>query len=272
MKQWAAFAKQEHFRWKGFVTIGDYPVYFLESCVRGAQQEAIYVSAGLHGDEPAPPWGLLEWAQEHARLLHERPFLIFPCLNPFGLINNTRRDERGVDLNRSFNHLDDPLIAAWLQVMTGRKVALGLCLHEDYDAQGCYLYELTQGPSQGSRILQDVSQVIPSDTRRSIEGRKAHGGVILRRKPPELPGHPEAVVLHLMGAPLTLTFETPSEFSLLDRIAAQKQFISAALRHGLASQSGRRESCGPAGRLLFDELCAPSQQDDDSQQRNVAKL
>jgi murein peptide amidase A len=235
MRQWAAFAKQERLPLKRFVTIGEHPVYFLESCAAAKNQEAIYLSAGLHGDEPAPPWALLAWAQKHIKLLHERPFLIFPCLNPHGLINNTRRDERGVDLNRSFNHLDDPLIAAWLKVMKDRRLTFGLCLHEDYDAQGCYLYELTtKRRTVGRSILDKVAKIIPWDTRRSIEGRKAKEGVITRRIPPELPGHPEAIVLHLMGAPLTLTFETPSEFSLTDRIAAQMQCITAAVRHGLA--------------------------------------
>jgi hypothetical protein len=117
--------------------------------------------------------------------------------------------------------------------MEGRKPGIGMCLHEDYDAQGCYVYELTQQPSAGSKILQEVAKVLPIDPRPRIEGRKAKDGLILRRVLPEMPGHPEAIVLHLMGAPRTLTFETPSEFSLIDRIAAQKQFISATLRHGL---------------------------------------
>ena len=232
MQQWAAFAKQERLRLKCFVTIEEYPIYFLESCPGAEDQEIIYLSAGLHGDEPAPPWALLAWAQENVALLHERPFLIFPCLNPHGLVNNTRVDARGIDLNRSFNHPDDPLIAAWIKVMAGRKLGLGLCLHEDYDAQGCYIYELTKLRSVGRHILDDVAKIIPWDTRRTIEGRKAKEGVITRRIPPDLPGHPEAIVLHLMGAPLTLTFETPSEFSLNDRIAAQKHCITAAIRHG----------------------------------------
>ncbi len=44
---------------------------------------------------------------------------------------------------------------------------------------------------------------------------------------------PEAIVLHQLGSPVTLTFESPSESSLLDRIAVQKQFIRSALKHEL---------------------------------------
>jgi len=235
MQRWAAFAKEAGFRWRRFVTVDGHAIYFLDSGRQKQSEEAIYISAGMHGDEPAPPWALLEWAQENLKLLQARPFIFFPCLNPHGLIMNTRLDQRGVDLNRSFNHPDDPLIAAWMKVMAGRKPSIGICLHEDYDAQGCYVYELTQLPSAAQAIMKDVAKVLPIDTRRSIEGRKAKEGsiVIVRRTPPDLPGHPEAFVLHLMGARHTFTFETPSEFSLIDRIAAQKQFISATLRYGM---------------------------------------
>src|SRR4051812_20043365 len=78
VKRWAAFARQARFRWKRFATVGEHPVYFLESCPSAKEREAVYISAGLHGDEPAPPWALLEWAQENAALLAQRPFLMFP--------------------------------------------------------------------------------------------------------------------------------------------------------------------------------------------------
>ena len=111
-----------------------------------------------------------------------------------------------------------------------------LCLHEDYDARGAYVYELGAHARAISHELLAASAVlIAPDPRRSIEGRVAKGGVIHRRKlPGDLPGMPEAIELHLMGSPLTLTFETPSELDIERRVQAHARFIAAAARRFIA--------------------------------------
>jgi hypothetical protein len=40
---------------------------------------------------------------------------------------------------------------------------------------------------------------------------------------------PEAIELHVRGCPVTLTFETPSEFDLEKRVRAQVMFIEVAM-------------------------------------------
>ncbi len=237
VREWKALCRSARVKLRSFARSAEEEVFYLES---GAAHAAagrpwIYISAGVHGDEAAPPWGLLAWAAAHPHLLHEHPFLIFPTLNTTGLILNTRADHRGVDLNRVFNFDSEPLIAAWRQVVGERKLAMGLCLHEDYDGQGCYVYELHagRGESIGSLTLRDTSRIIPADGRARIDGRAAKAGLIRRRVPPEMAGYPEALMLHFMGAPLTLTFESPSEFSIAERIAVQKRFIESSLKHAL---------------------------------------
>lgn len=235
VREWQALAKEAGLKMEVFARVGELPVYFLRTKDSARDtRPTIYLSAGIHGDEAAAPWGLLAWAREHVARFKTDRFLIFPVLNPHGLIMNTRTDQDGADLNRSFNVPGHPLVTAWLQVVAGREFALALCLHEDYDGQGCYLYELNpRHPVVGHAILNDCSRVLPIDRRKRIDGRAAKDGLIVRRILPEMPGHPEAIVLHLMGAPLTLTFESPSEFALHDRIEAQKTFIQSALEHGL---------------------------------------
>jgi len=192
----------------------------------------VYLSSGVHGDEAGSAWGLLDWAEREIEQLRLGNFLIFPCLNPHGLRANTRADHRGLDINRRFHLDDDPLCGPWRQVVRQNTPAIGLCLHEDYDAQGCYVYELSQQRTPMSpALLAACTTLIAPDPRRSIDGRRAQNGVIRRSTlPPDLPGMPEAIELWQLGCPITLTFETPSEFGFVDRVKTQSDFVSAAIR------------------------------------------
>lgn len=215
------------------VTVGDQAVYQLVSRAARGGESVVYLSAGVHGDEPGAVCGLLAWAMENTALLREGSFVILPCLNPHGLMLNTRVDHRGRDLNRRFHLKRDPLLGAWHRLLSAHRLVAGLCLHEDYDAEGMYLYELSRGrvSGVGQAILDRCEAgVIARDPRSMIEGMRAKRGVIRREKAPEeMPGLPEAIVLYQAGCPLSLTFETPSEFSLDDRVEAQSRFIQATM-------------------------------------------
>lgn len=206
------------------------PVIAFETQASLRGEPSVYLSTGVHGDEAAAPWGLLTWAEQNIERLRTEAFLIAPCLNPVGLTLNTRADHRNIDLNRRFHQTRDPLIKAWQQWIKPKILRFGLCLHEDYDAQGCYLYELNrQRRTLGEPVMAAVDQVIPHDSRRTIEGRKAKGGIIRPKALPEGLLGPEAIVLHKLGCPVTITFETPSEFALDNRIHAQRTCIEATI-------------------------------------------
>lgn len=215
-----------------FARAGGDDVFLIESRSVREGAEAAYLSAGVHGDEPGAVCGLLAWAEKNTALLKKRPFIIFPILNPRGLMLNTRVDHRGLDLNRRFHLHDDEVCGPWRRALEGRRLSLALCLHEDYDAQGCYVYELSQFREPASHeILRRCGKRVMLDPRTNIDGRAAKSGVIRRRNPPtDLPGMPEAIELHLLGCQAGLTFETPSEFSLDWRAAAHERFITEALK------------------------------------------
>ncbi|MBL9132761.1 MAG: DUF2817 domain-containing protein, partial [Verrucomicrobiaceae bacterium] len=120
----------------------DHPILAFASEAAEDEEPALYLSSGVHGDEAGSVWGLLAWAEKNRRLLRRGSFLILPLLNPAGLRLNTRADHRGLDINRRFHLAEDPLSRAWQRWIAGRRMRAGLCLHEDYDAQGCYVYEL----------------------------------------------------------------------------------------------------------------------------------
>jgi hypothetical protein len=197
-------------------------------------ERSIYLSAGIHGDEPAAPAGLLYWAEQNPTALKELDLLVFPCLNPWGLTHNIRLNHRGRDLNRDFQNRHIPFVREWRKVIGDRRFDLALNLHEDYDGQGVYIYELSQKPPDlAERILKAVAPIIPPDPRRTIDISRAKNGVIRRRI--QLAdfkdfGLPEAIYLHFHHSDATMTIETPSEFSLYDRTRATAASVQAAIR------------------------------------------
>jgi len=200
-------------------------------------ERAIYLSAGMHGDEPAATEGLIAWAESRIEQLREGSCMIVPCFNPDGLRSNTRHTVDGIDLNREFHQARHPLIAAWRAQIEGLQFRIALCLHEDYDATGTYLYELGTGENSiGGECLDACSEFIPREAREEVEGRVMDRGLLfhgedLRELLEEMEeGLPEAIYLRVHHAPAVLTFETPSEFALDQRVTAQVRFVEAALQ------------------------------------------
>lgn len=233
MRCWRELASKARLRMRVLMRVEGLPVYVLESVGLAKDAEGVvYISAGVHGDEVAGVWGLLRWAEANVERLRAGRFLLFPAMNPHGILLNTRVDIFGRDINRLFHDEGDELMVAWRGALAERRFVIGLCLHEDYDGEGCYMYELSRGKQpMGRGILDECASVIPLDGRGSMDGNRAKAGLIWKRKIPDMPGRPEAIVLCEMGTPLTLTFETPSEYGLWDRVMAQKVFISSALRY-----------------------------------------
>ena len=217
---------------------GGYPLMVVHSEKRDPRLPSVYLSAGIHGDEPAPVEGLLQWAEETfradpsiANIAHWN-WMIFPCLNPWGLERNVRFDAGGLDLNRYYNSRKVPQITAQISLMRGHHYDVAVSLHEDYDASGFYLYEIAaKRPHWGESLCSECAPVFPSDNRRKIDGHSARGGLIRRKiQPKMMKVHPEAFRLHFRHADRTFTLETPSEESLEKRVNLQKKFLTMVVK------------------------------------------
>ena len=227
LQRWRAVARAARLDIHVIHETGGFPVYLLTT--RGVGAGPLYLSTGVHGDEAASVSGLLEWAERSIHYLRSANAVILPLFNPVGLALNTRADADGIDLNRCFDHPTHPHIAGWRLAMIPFVPRLAVCLHEDYDAQGLYAYELNGASSPGPAedCLAAAENIIPRDPRRTIEGRPARAALIRRRRLAMFENLPEAVVLYRRGTPCTLTFETPSEFSLDQRTKAQIRLLRA---------------------------------------------
>lgn len=236
VNRWQRAAPAAGLKMREFAESGGYPIYCLESEPSAAEQPSIYISAGIHGDEAASTEGLIQWAEMNPRLLRKFRALIFPCLNPWGLVNNCRLDPHGRDLNRCFNNPRVPQIRAQVRILGSSRFDLALQLHEDFDAHGVYIYEVSgKRPFWAEDLLTAGSRNLPADSRTSIEGRRARSGIVRRKITPDLmPDWPEAFLLHFRHAARTFTIETPSEFAIDARAAAQAAILTAAINKCLA--------------------------------------
>lgn len=198
----------------------------------GLRSRRIYVSAGIHGDEPAGPLAVCQLLRDRA-FPAELDVSIFPCLNPSGFLLNRRENADGLDLNRQYL---EPVAReikahiAWLERQA--PFDLCLCLHEDWEAHGFYIYELNPDarPSMAPAIVERVSAVCPIDPSELIEGREAHNGIIRPNvDPASRPQWPEAFFLLTRKTRLSYTLEAPSDYPLATRVAALCVGVKTAL-------------------------------------------
>jgi hypothetical protein len=193
----------------------------------------IYISAGIHGDEPAGPLAVLKLIQENQWPKNAEIFLL-PCLNPIGFGLNRRENLGGIDLNRDYRDsktAEALAHIAWLE----RQPAfdLFLCLHEDWESHGFYLYEQNpeRRPTLAGGMIAAIQTVCPIDPSDIIEGRPASGGIIRPNiLPQERPDWPEAFYLITHKSRQGYTLEAPSDFPLPTRVSALVAGVNAAMK------------------------------------------
>lgn len=232
----ATAAQAAGFRGETFGEVAGHPLVAFTRPAPGAP--AIYVSAGVHGDEPAAPHALLELVATGA-FDGRASWFLCPLLNPTGFIRGTRENHDGIDLNRDYLQPSTREVSAhvaWLRRQP--RFAASFCLHEDYEARGFYLYELNPDarPSLADAILAAAARHCPIEDAAVIDGRPAAApGIIRPESDPLLRDRwPEAIYLRHHHTGLSYTFESPSPLPLSVRIAA----LAAALRAALDRMLG----------------------------------
>jgi protein MpaA len=219
-----------------FYKTGDLELFALHRKPKAEGQKLsarIYISAGIHGDEPAGPLAALRLIQEN-QWPSDAELWLLPCLNPEGFVLNTRENAGGIDLNRDYRNpqaAETRAHIAWLERQP--KFELYLCLHEDWESHGFYLYE--QNPdskiSLAEKMIEAVQKVCPIDLSEIIEDRAAQNGIVRPNiSPQERPLWPEALYLISYKARQGYTLEAPSDFSLPTRVNALVAAVNAALK------------------------------------------
>lgn len=227
-----SLARAAGFRLERFGEIAGTPLIALTKRTPGPRPR-LYLSAGVHGDEPAGPLALLEMLEAGVFDTRANWFLC-PLLNPTGFIRGTRENSDGVDLNRDYKHLVSSEIrahVAWLQRQPNFDFTI--CLHEDWESTGFYLYELNPANrlSLVEPMLSAVERCCPIEASAVIDGRESVARGIIRPIADPLLREfwPEAIYLRAHHTGLTYTLESPSALPLPTRITALRVATEAAL-------------------------------------------
>lgn len=202
--------------------------------IRPNAERVVYVSSGMHGDEPAGPLALLELIDEG--ILNEQvSWVICPVINPTGLAANCRDNFQGLDLNRDYFKKESKEITAHASWLDGLNVDFAISLHEDWESTGFYFYEINQTedrPQRYERMVRAISPIMPMEKELVIDDHvvRERGWIYHENKPDEPKLWPEAIYLAMQGCPLSFTFETPSSLPLSKRVEAHKEAVRSALR------------------------------------------
>ncbi len=193
----------------------------------------VYLSSGMHGDEPAGPLALLDLMRS-GFFTPDIHWSLCPALNPSGLAAGTRENADAMDLNRDYwlrSTREIRAHAAWLDTLS--LPDLFISLHEDWETAGFYFYEINLRDDQPERarlILEAAAPWFEAEAGPEIDGHEVRAdGWIYHAAEPDLPeGWPEAIYLAKSGCPVSFTFETPSHAPLHYRVAAHAAAVRAA--------------------------------------------
>jgi len=209
-----------------------YALPFFELSAGPTSGPQITLSAGLHGDEPAGIEALLQFFERET----SPPIGVtaLPCINPTGVIAGTRRNDLGIDLNRTFGQEGGPQEVELVRfALAGRRFDCGIDLHEDIESRGFYLYEHVRGDRKplGHRIVAAIRAAgMPINDASAIEGRALIDGCV---EPAEETLSPQvgfySIYLFERHSDMTLVPESPGVLPLPARAAMHLRAIDTVV-------------------------------------------
>lgn len=234
-RQLAQLASAQGFQRTELASLSAGPLLaYSRDAVSPTDARSVYLSAGIHGDEPAGPLAMVELMRS-GFFREDMNWTILPLMNPTGWQTGRRENADGVDLNRDFFAFaarETQALAQWIPQRA--PFDLYLSLHEDWESTGFYLYEINAcgASSFSASILHAVAEVVPIEPQGIVDGHKlcAPGLILHPPRPDEPEGWPEAIFHADLYSLHSYTFETPSSLPMDQRIAAHIAAVKAAVQ------------------------------------------
>lgn len=230
-------------------TISDEPLLMLRSGSRDPGALQLLVASGFHGEEPAGPWGVLEFLDAAAQSLLSRVRLtVLPLVNATGFRAGTRFNAFGENPNRGYlglpgenpSHEGRLLLAHRDLLLEAARDGLLSC-HEDVLLSHGYLYSCERAATPGAfsrSLLAANAAFFPLHPDGSVDGCPVTGGIIFNH----YDGSFESWLMK-QGAARAACVETPGQHPIGQRIAAQRAMIEAFLACALQDPGSARKDC-----------------------------
>ncbi len=189
-----------------------YPLYRM--IVNGDEKDTICIIGGVHGNEVAGPFSILELMENFYQQLPQHfRYIIYPLINPTGFDLRRRYDDDGSDLNAIY---EDTLKskkyresqAFYEDVKKFAPFEAVLALHEDPDVEKFYIYGLGKNNLDFYRAICAFGKLLcPAWVNADIYGESSDDfGLILSTARDHAF---DGVLFHEGLAKIALTFETP---------------------------------------------------------------
>ena len=136
------------------------PIWSIHFKPDGPVARTVFISAGIHGNEAAGVYCLLDLIES----LADQPIAyrttamhIIPLINPWGWAYDQRFTPEGIDINRDFTSLlsqEAQIIRAFIETHAFDRV---IALHQDASVDGFYLYQFAAAvPALGYDAVEQV--------------------------------------------------------------------------------------------------------------------
>lgn len=234
--------------------IGRLPVYALRTRIRGA---AMYVIAGIHGEEPAGPNALARSVDYLGAYAEQGiPMVVMPMANPAGYYRDWRYQNAHRGHGNSIGDADHVLPAKngpgprrsaassvesgyvmdYLQSLkeNGWNPFMGLDLHEDDDdainpsCEHPYLYVYGERGVEEAMAKRVVKILLENGTQLTLEGRTRDGHEVVGGLVANVRDGSIDEFLHHLGAKTVTVVETPiNGFELEHRVRAHAAVVEA---------------------------------------------
>lgn len=235
LETFGRLAAERGFSCEVMAEVAGYPIPAFTRGVEAAPR--VYLSSGMHGDEPAGPLAMMELLRQ-GMFSGGVEWFLCPLINPTGIAAGTRENAQGIDLNRDYLRRATVEVAAHVAWLESRPVPdVFLSLHEDWESSGFYLYEIQKSAtaSVAHAIIVAASEEIGPEPSPLIDDHSVREpGWIFHKPKADFPEDwPEAIYMADRGTRVSYTLETPSSLELERRVACHKRAVCRAVEEFL---------------------------------------